>query len=72
MNIVMATFLINIFKTFSLLTLDNVNETNQQLHVNIPEEDNTNNSDISEANPQPPSYQEAINSQDNPTDETKK
>ena len=66
------TYLINLFKTFSLLTLDNVTETNNELHVNIPEEENANNSAISETNPQPPTYQEAINSQDNPTDETKK
>ena len=40
--------------------------------MNIPEEENTNSVDISETNPQPPSYQEAINSQDKTIDETKK
>ena len=66
------TYLLNLFKSISILTLDNVTETNQELHVNIPEEETTNNSDISETNRQPPSYQEAITSQNNPIDETKK
>ena len=52
-------------QTFSLLGIDNVIEGPQELHVNIPEEQQAETSDI-ETNTQPPSYQEAISSQDNP------
>merc|ERR1712050_470394 len=56
----------------STLGLDNVIETNQALHVNIPEEQDINNPDSSEANPHPPTYQEAISARDDQTDENKK
>ena len=53
------------------MEIDNVANDIQELHVDIPEEQGGNHSN-SEANPQPPSYQEAINSQDKQINETKK
>ena len=55
---------------YSILEIDNVANDIQELHVDIPEEQGGNHSN-SEANPQPPSYQEAISSQNNPSVENK-
>ena len=52
------------------MEIDNVANDIQELHVDIPEEQGGNHSN-SEANPQPPSYQEAISSQNNPSVENK-
>merc|ERR1712179_340267 len=54
----------------SVLGIDNIGHSVQGLQVNIPEEQ-AQNANENEANPQPPSYQEAINSQDDHSVDTK-
>ena len=56
--------------SLSVLGIDNIDNSQQGLQVNIPEEtsqDNVGN----EGNPQPPSYQEAIGSEENKTTDDK-
>ena len=55
---------------YSVLGIDNIGHSVQGLQVNIPEEQ-AQNANENEANPQPPSYQEAINSQDDHSVDTK-
>ena len=53
----------------SALGIDNIENSQQGLQVNIPEETSQDNVE-NEGNPQPPSYQEAISSEESkPTDD---